>query len=281
MPEQRRGDERPIVMPTQCPCCGDELVRQPGEAITRCLNPVCPAQRVRALRHYVGKAGLDIEGLGEKAVEQLYDQGLVREIPDLYDLQAADLTKLEGWAEKSAENVVVAIAASLRVPLARFLAALGIRFVGEVTAQMLAGRFDSLEQMRAARLEEYLDIEGVGEQSAKSLVRFFANPQVTRMLDRLLARGLQLQAENRAAQPLSGKVFVFTGTLATFSRDEAKSRVKALGGQVVSSVGKKVTHVVCGEGSGSKRKKAVELGLPIVSEQEFLTLIQGADSREE
>ena len=271
--ELRSGRETVITMPTHCPACGDDLVRPAGEAITRCFNPACPAQRVRALIHYVGKAGLDIEGLGAKAIEQLYDQGLVRDIPDLYALRVTDLTSLEGWAEKSAENAVVAIAASLTVPLARFLAALGIRFVGEVTAQLLASRFPSLERIRAAQLADFLDIEGVGEQSAQSLVRYFADPAVGPMLDRLRDGGLRLEAEEKSGLPLSGTVFVFTGGLANFSRDEAKSRVKALGGQVVSAVGKKVTHVVCGESSGSKRKKAEELGLRVVGEEEFLRLI--------
>lgn len=274
--EQRCGSEQPIVMPSQCPSCEQPLLRPAGEVISRCLNPACPAQRVRALIHYAGKAGLDIDGLGEKAVEQLYSQGLVQDIPDFYDLTPADLIRLEGWAEKSAENAVAAIAASLEVPLARFLAALGIRFVGEGTAQLLASRFDSLAQLRAAGLEDFMNIEGIGEQSAKSLVQFFANPHVAHTLDRLLARGLCLQLETRGGLPLTGTVFVFTGTLVSFSRDEAKARVKALGGQVVSAVGKKVTHVVCGEGSGSKQKKALELGLRLVSEAELLDLMQSA-----
>lgn len=274
--EQRTGAERPIVMPANCPSCGYELVRTPGEAIARCPNSRCPAQRVRALRHYVGKAGLDIDGMGEKAVEQLYDQGLVLDIPDLYVLTVEALTKLEGWAEKSAEKAVTAIRASLRTDLARFVAALGIRFVGEVTAQLLANRFGSLEALRAARLEDLLDIEGVGEQSANSLIQYFADPRVDDMVNRLREYGLSLHVEAQEHAALAGTVFVFTGSLATFSRDEAKSRVKALGAQVVSSVGKKVTHVVCGEGSGSKQKKAEELGLRIVEEGEFLRILQGA-----
>ncbi len=276
--EERRGNEQPIVMPTQCPSCGQALARSAGEIVSRCPNSACPAQRVRALIHYAGKAGLDIEGLGEKAVEQLYNQGLVQDIPDFYALTPADLARLEGWAEKSAENAVAAIAASLDVTLARFLAALGIRFVGEGMAQLLASRFESLEQIRAARQEDFMNIEGIGEQSAKSLAQFFANPPVVLMLDRLLAHGLHLQAETRGDLPLTGAVFVFTGALGSFSRDEAKSRVKALGGQVVSAVGKKVTHVVCGEGSGSKQKKALELGLRLVSEDDFLSLIDSAAS---
>lgn len=274
--DKRSGQEQEIVMPTQCPSCDQRLTRLAGEVISRCLNPVCPAQRVRALTHYVGKAGLDIEGLGEKAVEQLYEQGMVCDLPGFYALTAADLAKLPGWAEKSADNAVAAITKSLQVPLARFLAALGIRFVGEVTAQILASRFASLDQIRAAKLEDFLDIEGIGEQSAKSLTEYFGNPQVVAMLDALVSRGLRLRVAGHGLLPLSGTVFVFTGTLTSFSRDEAKNRVKALGGQVVSSVGKKVTHVVYGQGSGSKQKKAQELGLRLVSEAEFLSLIQAA-----
>ncbi|MBA3013891.1 MAG: NAD-dependent DNA ligase LigA [Proteobacteria bacterium] len=272
--EQRTGNERAIEMPLQCPSCDHELVRLPGEAVARCPSTLCPAQRVRALRHYVGKAGLDIDGLGGKAVEQLYEHGLVRDIPDLYALTAADLVQLEGWAEKSAEKAVSAINASLLVGLSRFLSALGIRFVGEVTAHVLASRFGSLAAIRGARLEDLLDIEGVGEQSAKSLVQYFIDPRVDAMLNRLQGYGLILHVDTQEPAALTGAVFVFTGTLVTFSRDEAKSRVKALGAQVVSSVGKKVTHVVCGEGSGSKRKKAAELGLRIVEEKEFLGMLQ-------
>jgi DNA ligase (NAD+) len=275
-PEQRTGKELPIVMPTRCPACDTELTRHQGEIIIRCFNPLCPAQLVRALSHYVGKAGLDIEGLGAKAIEQLYDLALVREIPDLYTLRAEQLVGLDGWAEKSAENAISAIAKSLTAPLARFLAALGIRFVGEVTAQLLADRFVTLTRIRAARLEDFLDIEGIGEQSAQSLVQYFATPPIGQMLDRLLDQGLQLRTEERAELALTGTVFVFTGTLAHFSRDEAKSRVKALGGQVVSTVSKKVTHVVCGAASGSKHKKARELGLAIVNEEEFMGLINNA-----
>jgi DNA ligase (NAD+) len=277
--ERRTGCEQPIVMPSHCPSCESRLLRVEGEVISRCLNPACPAQRVRALTHYVGKTGLDIDGLGEKAVELLHEQGLVRDIQDFYALTVADLAKLEGWAEKSAKNAIVAIAASLHVPLSRFLAALGIRFVGEVTAQMLARRFDSLEQIRAARLEDFSDIEGIGEQSAKSLVEYFSNLQVTTMLDALVVCGLRLRAAEKVALPLSGMVFVFTGSLASFSRDEAKNRVKTLGGHVVSAVGKKVTHVVCGDGSGSKQKKALELGLHLVSEDDFLRLLHAQPHR--
>lgn len=276
--EQRTGGEQPVVMPSRCPSCDHELVRLPGEAITRCPSPLCPAQRVRALRHFVGKAGLDIDGMGEKAVEQLYDHGLVRDIPDLYVLKVEDLTKLEGWAEKSAIKAVLAIRSSLQSGLARFVSALGIRFVGEVTAHQLASRFGTLEAIQSARIEELLDMEGVGEQSANSLIQYFSDPRVDEMLERMRTYGLSLRAETQENGVLAGAVFVFTGTLTTLSRDEAKSRVKALGAQVVSSVGKKVTHVVCGESSGSKRKKAEELGLRIVDEGEFLRILQGTAS---
>jgi len=267
--ERRTGGEQPIVMPSQCPSCAGGLTRLEGEAISRCLNPLCPAQRVRALIHFVGKAGLDIEGLGEKAVEQLYEHGLVRELPNFYALNEKDLAPLDGWAEKSAAKVVTAIASSLQTTLARFLAALGIRLVGEVTAQLLANRFQSLERIRAARLEDFLDVEGVGKGVADSLVDYFSNPQVASMLDGLLACGLRLKANSPGNLPLTGEVFVFTGTLQSLSRDEAKSRVTALGGQVLSAVGKKVSCVVCGEGSGAKAKKARELGLRLMSETEF------------
>lgn len=276
--EKRHGAELPIVMPASCPECNERLQRLAGEAVLRCLNQNCAAQRVRGLIHYAGKAGLDIEGLGQKAIEQLYDVGLVREIADLYFLQAAQLASLAGWAEKSAEKVVQAIAASRRATLSRFIAALGIRFVGEVNAQLLEQRFGTLAAIRAASLEDFLEVEGIGTQAAESLVRYFTDRKNCLMLERLLMAGMDFQraGDGRPALPLQGLVFVFTGTLSQFSRSEAKNMVKELGGQVVSAVSRKVTHVVCGEKAGSKRKKAEELGLAIVSEAEFAELINGA-----
>ncbi|HIJ89252.1 MAG: NAD-dependent DNA ligase LigA [Desulfobulbaceae bacterium] len=274
--ETRTGRELPITMPTICPECGEPLIRAGQEAITRCPNPNCPAQRVRGLIHFTGKSGMDIEGLGKKAVEQLVSQGLIQDIPDIYQLELETLAALGGWGDKSAENVVRAIQASRTPPLARFLAALGIRHVGEVTAQLLAHHFGSLARLSLAGETDFLHIEGIGEQMATSLVDYFQDPTVQEMLGRLQALGVRVQEEKPdtgAGGALADSVFLFTGGLSRLSRHEAKSRIKELGGQVASGINRKVTHVVLGDNPGSKLTKARELGLTVITEDEFLRLI--------
>jgi len=275
--EERPDNAPQIHMPKECPECGHQLVRPEDEAITRCPNPHCPAQRLRMLMHYAGKAGMDIEGLGRKAMELLYNEKLVRDIPDIYKLKATDLSVLEGWGEKSAANVIEAIEKSKETTLSRFITALGIRYVGEVTAQLLERHFGSLEKLKTAGEADLLEVEGIGEQVAMSLVDYFSDPAVDKMLGDLQSLGIQISApqRNKKDLPLSGTVFLFTGGLEHFSRDEAKARVKELGGQVVSSASKKVTHVVEGDKPGSKLAKAQALGLKIITEEEFLDLVGG------
>lgn len=275
--EERSGDEQPIRMPKKCPKCEHQLSRPAHEAVTRCTNPHCPAQRLRALIHFTGKAGMDIEGLGKKVMEQLFSAGLVKDIPDIYQLNAKDLETLDGWAEKSAFNAIRAIEDSKETTLAKFIAALGIRYVGEVTAQLLERNFGNLDKLMHASEKDFLEIEGIGDQVAFSLVDYFSDSTVIAMLKHLAALGLRTSSvvPSKSAQPLAGSIFLFTGSLASFSRSEAKARVKELGGQVASSISKKATHVVCGEKAGSKLKKAQELGLNILSEREFRKLIGG------
>ncbi|MFZ5766597.1 MAG: NAD-dependent DNA ligase LigA [Thermodesulfobacteriota bacterium] len=277
--EQRNGAEPPVVMPDQCPACGHRLVREAGEAARRCVNPLCPAQRLRSLIHFAGKSGMDIEGLGKKAMEQLVAAKLVTSIPDIYTLQRQNLAQLDGWGEKSADNVLAAIAASKSSSLARLLAALGIRHVGEVTARLLEERFVTLEQLMAAKKEELLEVEGIGPQMAESINDYFADPQVRDMLARLRELGLRQQPRSAGAaeeqRPLTGAVVLFTGTLASCSRDEAKEMVKKLGGRVASSFTKAVTHLVCGDKPGSKLQKAAAAGIVILDEQRFLQLAGG------
>lgn len=273
--ESRRGDEAPIRMPEKCPVCDHRLTRLAAEAIIRCPNFQCPAQRLRSLIHFTGKAGMDIEGLGKKIMEQLATEGLVRDIPDIYRLTAVQLEALDGWGEKSAANAVAAIAASKRTTLARLLAAIGIRHVGEVTAQLLAQHFGSLAALQHATEADFLEVEGVGPQVAASLVDFFSDPAARQMLQALSDLGLVVTAAAiaREGQPLSGAVFLFTGTLHGFSRSEAKARVKELGGQVASAISSKVTYLVCGDKPGSKLAKAQELGTRILNEQAFVELL--------
>ncbi len=275
--EQRTGSETPIRMPTNCPECGHPLVRPAEEAVTRCPNPACPAQRLRSLIHFASKAGMDIEGLGKKVMEQLVQEGLVRDIPDIFRLRAEDLAPLDGWGEKSAANAVAAIAARKKTSLAKLLAAIGIRHVGEVTAQLLEEHFGTMEALLRATEADFLEVAGIGPQVAASLADFFGDPAARQMLATLQELGLTIAASPSAREwlRLSGTLFLFTGALLHFSRSEAKARVKELGGQVASAMSSKVTHLVCGEKPGSKITKAQELGIRILNEQEFEALLNG------
>ncbi len=276
--EQRNGSETTIMMPENCPVCQHHLILPENEAITRCPNSHCPAQRLRLLIHYTSKAGMDIEGLGKKAMEQIFNEKLVRDIPDIYGLQVADLAALDGWAEKSAQNAVAAIKASRETTLAKLLSGLGIRYVGEEVAGLLDEHYGgSLENLMRSGEEELLDIEGIGPQTAQSIKEYFHDPDVRNMLARLMEFGFTIVSARKSSgeSPFAGYVFLFTGSLAAMSRDEAKVRVKERGGKVASQVSKKVTHVVVGDKPGSKLKKARELGLSILTEKNFADLLAG------
>jgi len=272
--EKRTGKEKPISMPSRCPKCDTVLVRKEGEAALRCVNIQCPAQRLRALIHFAGKSGLDIVGFGAKAMEQLFERGLVRSIPDLYSLSRADLADLPGWGEKSADNALNALDKSKNPTLARLITALGIRYIGEVSAQRLENSFHSLDRLLKVKQKDLEEIEGVGSQVAVSLVEFFNNPRNREILTKLEDSGLKIKTPHDDDLPLRGKVFLFTGALPSFSRSEAKNRVKNLGGQVASSISRKVTHVVAGEKAGGKLAKARDLGLEIITEDDFKTMVE-------
>lgn len=279
--ERRQRHAVPVTMPSHCPACSTPLFKKNGEAALRCSNPSCPAQILRSLTHFTSKAGLDIEGLGKKAVEQLLAEGLIEDIPAIYNLQSTDLARLNGWGEKSANNVIHAIKRSSKTSLARFLAALGIRHVGEVTAQLLADHFQSLERLAAASMDDLLDIEGIGAQMAESLALYFADPATKDLLTRLIAAGFEFSTPappSAGAAPWQGSTFLFTGKLLLFSRNEAKEMVKTAGGKVASSLTKNVTYLVCGEKPGSKLKKALDLGTTILSEEQFQDLLVNVNS---
>ncbi len=271
--EKRTGREQVIVFPDTCPVCGHPLVRPEGEAVTRCVNPHCPAQRLQSLIYFAGKSGMDIEGLGKRNVEQLVSEGLVADIPDFFRLQKDDLARLDGWGEKSAEKAIAALEKAKQTPLARFLGALGIRYVGEVTAALVARHLETLEAVTAATKDDLLAIEGIGEQAAASLVDYFSDPSTREMIDQLLAEGLTILPPVEGKQPLTGRVFLFTGTLNSMGRSEAKQIVKELGGQVVSGLSSRVTDFVAGEKAGGKLKKAQERNIPVVGEDEFFEII--------
>jgi DNA ligase (NAD+) len=271
---RRTGQEKPFHMPATCPVCGTPLVRRPGEAVTRCPNPNCTAQLQRAIRHFAGKGAMDIDGLGEKIVEQLVTNGLVQDVADLYRLQVDDLVPLERFAEKSAQNIIGAIQGSKTPSLARLSYALGIRFVGESTANVLAQHFHTLDALQAATPDDLLQVEGIGPQVASSIRDFFQNAKNQELVRKLLAAGVHPQVpEALHATQFSGKTFVFTGGLKHFSREEAKTLVTAQGGKVASSVSAKTDFVVAGEDVGSKFAKAKALGLTILDEAGFENLV--------
>ena len=273
--EVRTGNEIKFLFPEHCPECGHLLVRLEDEAVTRCINPHCFAQRLQTLIYFAGKSGMDIEGLGKKNMEQLVKEGLVTDIPDIFRLREDDLAVLEGWGRKSAENAIRSIQSSRKPSLSKFVRALGIRHVGEVNAALMARHFDDIKMIMSVSKEELLEIEGIGEQAAASLVDYFSDSSTQRMIEELQGSGLDIMAENYRKMPLDGKVFLFTGTLASMSRNEAKQRVKALGGQVVSTVSRRVTDVIGGEKPGSKLKKAREMGLRVLDQEQFSCLLDG------
>jgi DNA ligase (NAD+) len=276
--EKRPAGASPFRMPQICPVCGTPLVRPEGEKVTRCPNPDCFGATTRGIMHFAGKGGMDIDGLGEKIVLQLVNEGLVKDLGDLYSLTAGDLVPLERFAEKSAANLVGAIQGSRNPPLWRLLNALGIRFVGEATAQLLAQHFQSLEALGAAGDDELLQVEGVGPQVAGAIRDYFANPRNRELIARLRQFGVQEQPPvARSPSALSGKTFVFTGGLTRFSREEAKALVAAKGGKVSSSVSAKTDYVVVGAEPGSKYAKARELGVTILDEAAFEKLVRGVE----
>ncbi len=276
--EKRSGLEVAIRIPANCPVCDFPLERPENEAVTRCFNPHCKAQRLRSLVHFTSKAGLDIEGLGKKYVEQLFNQKIIQDIPDIFKLDKEILAQLDGWGDKSADNVLEAVKSRLNPPLHRLIAALGIRFIGEVTADLLESNFPSLEKLEKVSLEELLEVDGIGEQVAVSVTNYFGDETVREMLKQLKDAGLTPTVSEKLESdlPLNDEVVLFTGSLTTLSRNEAKKLVKDNGGQIATSVTQKTTLIVAGEKAGSKLTKATELGKKIVTEEEFLELIKTA-----
>lgn len=273
LPERRTGEEQEFRMPELCPACGGPVVRPAGEATHRCENLSCPARIKEAILHYASRRAADIQGLGEKLVDRLVETGLVARISDLYRLRREDLLAVERMGEKSAQNLLDEIERSKGMSLGRLIFALGIRHVGERVAEILAERFPSLEALSHAPVEELTALRGVGPQIAQSIVSFFQNEENRRLIAELAAVGVDPRAGEPQAGPLSGKVFVFTGTLGGLTRDEAQRLVISRGGRVASTVSRQVDYVVAGENPGSKLDRARELGIPVLTEAEFRRLI--------
>jgi DNA ligase (NAD+) len=265
-------------MPGSCPVCGSAVVREKGGVDHRCEGGLfCAAQRKFAILHFAGRRALDIEGLGEKIVDQLVDTGLVASLPDVYALTKEKVEALERMADKSAANLIANIESSRKTTLARFLYGLGIRHVGETTAKDLARHFGNIERLRRATLAQLLEVPDVGPIVAESIHSFFAEAHNQEVIDALLAAGFEWPESEGVADaaplPLAGKTFVLTGTLPTLSRDDAKEMIESLGGKVAGSVSKKTDWVVAGADAGSKLAKAEVLGVPLLDEAGLLALL--------
>jgi len=276
IPESRPPDSKPWEMPRQCPACGTPVVREEGEAITRCPNPTCPAKTVSRLRHFASRLAMDIEGLGIETSTQLTETGLVKTPADLYRLTYDQLVNLERFADLSARNLLAAIEASKTRPLRHVIYALGIRMVGEATALALARRFGSLEALAEASVEDLQSVRDVGPEVARQIHDFLAVPEQRETIRQLLAAGVRPQPEQAVAGsgPFAGKTVVLTGTLTQYSRESAKVEIERRGGHVSGSVSRKTDLVVAGEDAGSKLKKAQELGVRVVDENGFKELLK-------
>jgi DNA ligase (NAD+) len=276
--QERTGAERPFVMPGRCPACGTPVVAHEGEVVIRCPNRSCPAQLVQTVIHFASRGAMDIEGLGEKTVFKLFEEGLVRDVADIYGLSASDLSALDGFGEIAAENLIGAIETSKAQPWPRVLYGLGIRHVGDVTAGAIAGVAPSLDALLAAGPEDLSAAEGVGPVVAGAIAEYLGVEENLATLERLRAAGLQTRMDAPpppAGGPLSGLTVVVTGGLDAMSRDEAKRAIAAAGGKATDSVSRKTAFVVAGRDPGSKLAKAESLGVPVVDEAEFLAVLGG------
>ena len=280
LPEKRPEGAMPYHLPTVCPVCGAPVYREPGESATRCTGAECPAQLLRNLCHFTSREAMDIDGVGPAVLEQMVNAGLVHNAADLYSLTVQDIAQLDRMGDKSARNAVHAIEESRSRDLSKLLCALGIRQIGAKAAQVLARHFGSFDALAAATEEELTAIDDVGGITAKCLRQWLESPQSQDLISRLKAAGVNMECHDMpTADTLTGKTFVLTGTLSSLGRKEAEEAIARLGGKASGSVSKKTSYVVAGEEAGSKLRKAQELGIPVLSEAEFLAMI-GQESSE-
>jgi DNA ligase (NAD+) len=271
--EHPRGHKH-FHMPERCPVCGGAVVRAEGEADHRCVNANCPAKLRESTLHFASRSVMNIEGMGDALVNQLADRGLVKNVADIYSLTKPQLLQLERMGDKSAQNVLDEIEASKKLPLERVIYGLGIRFVGERTAEFLAEHFASIDDLMQATPEQLEEVNEVGPRIAESIHTFFQEPRNRELVERLRKAGLKFSAPRKArGTKLAGKSFVLTGTLAKYTRDEAKKMIEDAGGRVASSVSKKTDYVVAGSDAGSKLDKARELGVAVIGEKEMEELV--------
>jgi DNA ligase (NAD+) len=266
---------RPFRIPQHCPVCGGHIVREEGEAASRCVNASCPARLRETLLHFSARGVMDIDGLGDALVDQLLARGLVHSVADLYQLTIPQLLELERMGEKSASKIIKNIEKSRSQPLARLLNGLGIPFVGERTAQLLAGHFGDLDDIAGASVEQLEEVTEVGPKVAESIRQFFGEKQNRQLLEALRAAGLQFKGEKQAKKsgPLSGLTFVITGTLPSLKREEAKARIEEAGGKVAGSVSTKTSYLLAGDDAGSKLDKAKDLNVPVLDEDGLFAML--------
>ena len=277
IPEARPPDAMRFKMPRTCPVCGSAAPRPEGEVFARCVNASCPARLKESILHFAQREAMNIEGLGEALVNQLVDKGLVKEIPDIYILDAPTLAGLERMGKKSAANLVREIEKSKAAPFERVIYALGIRFVGERTAQLLAEAFSDMDHLRKASKDELESVHEVGPKVADAIRQFFDQPQNARLVERLKEAGVNMRAGDKPGA-FAGKTVVVTGTIEGLSRDEIRTLLRRQGARVAESVSKKTDLLVCGKDAGSKLEKARALGVRIMQAEEFLSLA-GAGGR--
>lgn len=275
--EERDGDERPIVRPSVCPECGAPVEKPEGEAVARCVNLACPAQIVERIRHFTSRNAMNIEGFGDKWVQKLFEEGIIRDPADLYYLKKEDLLPLERMGEKLAENLLNSVQRSKQVPLSRFIYALGIRHVGERAAQLLADYLGSLDALMNATEGQLLQIPEIGPATAREIVEFFQREENRRVIQKMLDAGVAPVSERqKRSDAFAGLTFVFTGALKRFTREQAEALVREMGGKASGSVSKQTSYVVVGESPGSKYQRALELGVPVLSEEEFVKMVERA-----
>ncbi|MDW8320013.1 MAG: NAD-dependent DNA ligase LigA [Armatimonadota bacterium] len=275
--EERDGDEQPIVRPQTCPECGAPVEKNEGEAVARCVNLACPAQIVERIRHFTSRNAMNIEGFGDKWVQRLFEEGIIRDPADLYYLKKEDLLPLERMGEKLAENLLNSVERSKQVPLSRFIYALGIRQVGERAAQLLAEYLGSLDALMNATEQHLLQIPEIGPATAREIVEFFRREENRKVIRKMLDAGVTPIAERqKRSDAFAGLTFVFTGALQHFTREEAEALVRELGGKASGSVSRQTSYVVVGESPGAKYQKALQLGVPVLTEEEFLKMVEEA-----
>lgn len=267
----KRSENRvEFKMPTICPACGNTVVREDGESAVRCVNPECPAQLVRNLIHFCSRDAMDIEGLGEANVELFVNKGLIKGIYDIYTLKKEDILALDGFKDKSADNIIKAVESSKSKDLSCFIFALGIRHIGQKAAKLLCARYHTMSEIMSLTAQELSEIDGFGAIMAESMCEFISRDGTKDLIEKLTALGVNMKSEDKRTDlRFEGKTFVLTGTLSKFTRDEAGAIIESFGGKTSSSVSKKTTYVLAGEAAGSKLRKAQELGVQIISEDEF------------